>query len=138
MSNIRGKNTKIELAIRSELHNRGFRFRLHDKRIPGKPDIVFPKFKAVVFVHGCFWHGHNCHLFKWPKTREEFWREKIEKNRLRDTRTMQSVVETNWRCMIVWECAIKGRLRLPLARVADEVSEWLLSDVKTAEIRGIE
>lgn len=138
MSNIRSKNTKIELAIRSELHKRGFRFRIHDKRIPGKPDIVFPKLKAVVFVHGCFWHGHNCHLFKWPKTREEFWREKIEANRYKDNQTMHSLAEANWRCMIVWECAIRGRLRLPLARVADEVSDWLLSDIKSTEIRGLE
>ena len=80
MAGIRGKNTKPELAIRSALHRLGIRFRLHDKGLPGKPDLVFPKYRAVVLVHGCFWHGHDCHLFRWPKTRSEFWRHKIGAN----------------------------------------------------------
>ena len=80
MSGIRGKNTRPELLIRKGLHARGFRFRLHDKRLPGKPDLVLPKYSAVIFVHGCFWHGHDCHLFKWPQSRREFWRKKITRN----------------------------------------------------------
>ena len=80
MAGIKGKNTKPELVIRSALHRRGFRFRLHRKDLPGKPDLVFTRRNAVIFVHGCFWHGHDCHLFRWPKNREDFWREKIGKN----------------------------------------------------------
>lgn len=76
MSNIRSKNTKPELILRKGLHQLGFRFRLHHRQLPGKPDMVFPKYRAVIFDHGCFWHGHQCHLFKWPATREEFWYQK--------------------------------------------------------------
>src|SRR5690606_16975078 len=86
MSGIRGKNTRPELILRSALHRKGFRFRLHRKDLPGRPDMIFPQYRAVLFVHGCFWHGHNCHLFKWPSTREEFWREKIAGNIKRDKR----------------------------------------------------
>lgn len=78
MSGIQGKNTKPELTIRKGLHALGFRYRLHGKTLPGKPDLVFPKYKAVIFIHGCFWHAHHCHLFKWPSTRVDFWQEKIQ------------------------------------------------------------
>ena len=81
MAGIRGTNTKPELLLRKGLHAQGFRFRLHSTGLPGKPDIVLPRHHAVVFAHGCFWHGHNCHLFKWPSTRPEFWQAKIERNR---------------------------------------------------------
>ena len=92
MAGIRGKNTKPELAMRSALHRRGFRFRLHCKELPGKPDLVFRKFRAVIFVHGCFWHGHGCHLFKWPKTRSEFWQQKIHSNIDRDRRQRLALI----------------------------------------------
>jgi DNA mismatch endonuclease, patch repair protein len=84
MAGIRGKNTRPEMLVRRALHAHGYRFRLHRKDLPGKPDIVLPKYRAVIFVHGCFWHGHDCHLFKWPKTREDFWIQKIKNNQERD------------------------------------------------------
>ena len=93
MAGIRGSDTKPELAIRSALHRRGFRFRLRRRDLPGKPDLVFPKHSAVIFVHGCFWHGHDCHLFRWPGTREEFWRDKITSNAARDRRQRSALLE---------------------------------------------
>ena len=89
ISGIRGQNTKPELAVRSQLHRIGFRFRVHCRDLPGKPDLVFRKHNAVIFVHGCFWHGHDCHLFRWPTTRSEFWREKINSNIARDHRHLR-------------------------------------------------
>ena len=84
MSNIRGKDTRPEMTVRRGLHARGFRYRLHDRRLPGRPDLVFPRCHALILVHGCFWHGHNCHLFRWPESRAEFWRGKINGNKARD------------------------------------------------------
>ena len=112
MAGIRGKNTKPELILRSGLHRAGFRFKLHDKSLPGKPDLVFPKYHAVIFAHGCFWHFHDCHMFKWPKSREQFWRSKIMRNRDTDLRTLQMLDATGWRSGVIWECALKGRARL--------------------------
>jgi DNA mismatch endonuclease (patch repair protein) len=117
MSGIRGKDTKPEMIIRRGLHARGFRFRLHDRTLPGKPDLVFPKYRAVIFVHGCFWHGHECHLFKWPKTRVEFWREKIEGNRARDVRVALELRGSGWDVIEVWECQLKDKRPHELERV---------------------
>lgn len=136
MAAVKSKNTKPELAIRSALHRRGFRFRLHRKDLPGKPDLVFASYNAVLFVHGCFWHGHDCHLFRWPKSREEFWREKIEKNIARDRIQQMALNEAGWRIGTVWECALKGNSRLPFDSVADLCTMWLKSDVKTLEVSG--
>lgn len=127
MAGIRGKNTKPEMAIRSALHRLGFRFRLHDTGLPGKPDLVFPKYRAVVFVHGCFWHGHDCHLFRWPKTRSEFWRKKIGANVVRDREQLSALLASEWRVAIIWECALKGRRRLPIEAVAEHCAIWLES-----------
>ncbi|TCJ30424.1 very short patch repair endonuclease [Nocardioides jejuensis] len=108
MSGIRGKNTKPELLLRRELHRRGLRFRLHDKRLPGSPDLVFPKFKAVVFVNGCFWHGHvGCRYFKIPQTRRDFWLAKITRNQKRDVEVRAALSELGWRVATVWECATR-------------------------------
>lgn len=126
MSGIRGKNTKPELLIRKALHARGFRYRLHCD-LPGKPDICLPKHRAVIFVHGCFWHGHDCHLFKWPSTRPEFWRDKIERNRAVDAAAEAALGEGGWRVAVVWECALKGRARRPLDQVADKLDLWIRS-----------
>ena len=109
MSNIRGKDTKPELLIRHALHAKGLRYRLHVKDIPGRPDMVFPRFRAVVFVHGCFWHGHDCSLFHLPGTRTKYWKEKIEKNRKRDNEVAAMLLDSGWRYLVVWECAIRGR-----------------------------
>lgn len=136
MSGIRGKDTTPEMILRRGLHALGFRFRLHDKALPGKPDLVFPKYHAVIFAHGCFWHGHDCHLFKWPSSRPEFWLAKINRNRDVDARSELRLAEYGWRQCIVWECALKGRARLPLENVIANCAEWLKSDSATLEIRG--
>ena len=108
MAGIRGRNTRPELVIRKALHARGFRYRLHVAGLPGKPDIVLPRFRAVIFVHGCFWHGHDCPLFRLPATRSEFWEAKISRNRERDREVLGALKTTGWRCLTVWECAIRG------------------------------
>jgi DNA mismatch endonuclease (patch repair protein) len=136
MSGIRGTNTKPELILRKGLHARGFRFRLHDRLLPGKPDIAFPRHRAVIFAHGCFWHGHDCHLFKWPATRPEFWRTKIERNRTVDVEAETALVAAGWRQAIVWECALKGRTRLPIEDVLSACADWLKSDRQKIEISG--
>jgi DNA mismatch endonuclease (patch repair protein) len=107
MSGIKGKNTSPELFVRKAMHARGFRFRIHVKDLPGKPDLVLPKYNAVIFIHGCFWHGHNCRYFKVPKTRPEFWINKIEKNKLRDSENIRNLLLSGWRVIVIWECAIR-------------------------------
>lgn len=136
MSGIRGKNTKPEMIIRRGLHAKGFRYLLHDKRLPGKPDLVFPKHRAVIFVHGCFWHGHDCHLFKWPKTRRAFWRGKIQRNRKIDEDTLSKLVESGWRYCVVWECALKGRERLQFSELIRRCEAWLHSRKPQLLMRG--
>lgn len=138
MSGIRGRDTNPELQIRRLLHAQGFRFRLHGNDLPGKPDIVFPKYGAVIFIHGCFWHGHDCHLFKWPSTRPEFWRTKIASNQQRDCRAVEALNNLGWRVATVWECALKGRARRDEAAVAKSLANWLSkSNRKTLKIRGV-
>lgn len=135
MSGIRGKNTKPELVIRKELHKSGFRFRLHDKKLPGKPDLALLKYNAVIFVNGCFWHRHECHLFKWPKTRPEFWREKINSNHENDKRALEKLAVLNWRICVVWECALKGRPS-DLSSLLNKIIMWLPSKNNFLEITG--
>lgn len=135
MSGIRGKNTKPELLIRKALHARGFRYRLHCD-LPGKPDICLPKHRAVIFVHGCFWHGHDCHLFKWPGTRPEFWRAKIGRNREVDAAAEAALLAAGWRVATVWECALKGKAKLPLDALVVLVSAWLTSDQPKLDVEG--
>lgn len=136
MAGIKGKNTKPELIIRSLLHREGFRYRLHVKNLPGKPDLVFPKYRAVIFVHGCFWHGHNCHLFKWPKSRPKFWRDKIEGNQKRDSASHAQLMENGWRICTIWECTLKGSHRKSHEDVRDLIIGWLLTDSEDMEIVG--
>ena len=135
MSGIRGRNTKPEILIRSLLHRQGFRFRLHVRDLPGKPDIVLPRYHAVVFVHGCFWHGHDCPLFKWPTTRPEFWREKIGRNRANDHKATEALVADGWRVGIVWECAIRGAGK-NIEDVAQRLTDWLRGNAPLIEERG--
>ena len=125
MSGIQGKNTKPELMIRKALHKRGFRYRLHAKDLPGKPDIVLPKYNAIIQVNGCFWHRHECDLFKWPATRVGFWKNKIEGNALRDVRNQKELDKLGWRLKIVWECDLKGKNKKPIGVVVDELVDWL-------------
>lgn len=136
MSGIRGRNTKPELLLRRGLHKAGFRFRIHASELPGKPDIVFPRYNAILLAHGCFWHGHDCHLFKLPSTRQEFWQTKIERNRSVDARVLAALTEMGWRVGVVWECALKGRTRLPLDDVIQACAGWLRGRMSGFEIRG--
>lgn len=137
MSRIRGSDTKPELQIRKALHQQGFRYRLHHKGLPGKPDLVFPSRKALILINGCFWHGHDCHLFKWPSTRKDFWKQKITANRVRDARNLSLYREMGWRTLVVWECALKGRSAWPFEKVSDWIAYWLLHQTEDVEIRGV-
>jgi DNA mismatch endonuclease, patch repair protein len=136
MSRIRGRDTKPELLLRRGLHARGLRFRLHRNDLPGCPDLVFPRFRVAVFVHGCFWHGHKCPIFKWPGTRIAFWRRKIEGNTERDRRVQAALVENEWRVLVIWECALRGPQRRPVADVLDEIVRWFSTDEAAGVIRG--
>jgi len=108
MSGIRSKNTRPEIYIRQSLHRAGFRFRLHAKDLPGKPDILLPRFRAAILVHGCFWHGHSCRYFKLPATRTDFWRNKIQRNRENDLKAHKKLRDMDWRVATIWECAIRA------------------------------
>lgn len=136
MAVIRGSHTKPELAIRRALHAAGLRYRLHAKELPGKPDLVFPRFKAVLFVNGCFWHRHDCHLFKWPASREDFWREKIDRNVANDARVIAALKEQGWRVGVIWECALKGRTSLNQPETMQRLASWIKSEEQTITIRG--
>ena len=137
MSGIRGHDTKPERLIRTALHRRGLRFRLHSKELPGRPDLVLPKYRAVVFVHGCFWHGHDCRFFKWPSTRREFWAKKISDNRNRDQKVQAQIVASGWRHLTIWECATRGAGEAAVDRVADKVVDWLVTGKECiGEVRG--
>lgn len=136
MAGIRGKDTKPEMILRRGLHARGFRYRLHDKRLPGAPDLVFPARHAVIFVNGCFWHGHECHLFRLPSTRQEFWREKIERNRARDAAAEAALLADGWRVLTIWECALKGKDKLPRQEVLDRTADWIVNGQSRSTIAG--
>jgi len=109
MSLIRSKNTKPEMVVRRAAHAMGYRYRLHDRRIPGAPDLVFSGRRKVIFVHGCFWHGHACKLGRMPKSRVEFWSNKITANRERDARTLDRVVAAGWQSLVIWECQLADK-----------------------------
>lgn len=136
MSGIRGKDTKPELLVRRMLHSNGFRFRLHRKDLPGHPDIVLRKFTAVIFVHGCFWHGHDCHHFRIPSTRTEWWGAKIDMNRERDTRNIRSLREAGWRVLVIWECAMRRGDTALRQEISREIMVWVQSRNQYLELRG--
>ena len=124
MSRIGQKNTWPERTLRAELFADGFRYRLHDKRLPGSPDVVFPKYRAVIFVHGCFWHRHpSCRFATTPKTNAEFWTTKFSQNVERDARQLRALGDLGWRVAVVWECAIKEALE----ETTKDVENWLRS-----------
>lgn len=131
MSGIRSRNTKPETILRKALHRVGFRFRLHRADLPGKPDIVLSKYHAVIFVHGCFWHGHGCPLFKLPETRVEFWKSKIEKNAVRDAKKINELVNMGWRVAIVWECTLRSFQKVGSDDLVLIIANWL----KSSDIR---
>lgn len=112
MSAIKSTDTKPELIVRRYLFSRGLRYRLHAKKLPGTPDLVFPKYRSVVFIHGCFWHGHEeCGMFRFPKSNEVFWRTKIEHNVKRDVAVATALLRLGWRVLVIWECTLKKNIR---------------------------
>ena len=126
MSGIRAQNTRPEIAVRRALHARGFRFRLHDHRLPGSPDIILPKFHATIFVHGCFWHRHEgCKFASTPSTRPEFWEAKFQGNKQRDNRNLEELLSLGWRVATIWECALRLN---GWDEIMDEVGLWLRSE----------
>lgn len=137
MSGVRGKDTKPEIVVRKLLHSHGYRFRLHRKDLPGRPDIVLPKYRTAVLVHGCFWHGNDdCHLFRLPRSRTGFWKEKIEGNRARDRKNILLLHEASWRTLEIWECALKGKFRLESNSISVLVSDFLEGRQTASEIRS--
>ena len=123
MQNVKTKNTAPEIKLRSLLHKNGFRFRVNRKDLPGKPDIVLPKYRAVIFVHGCFWHGHDCPRGQRPQTNADFWNQKIDRNVIRDKSDVSLLESLGWRVLIVWECEIKKKKE---AVLLSRVKEFLL------------
>lgn len=123
MSHIRSTDSKPEEVVRKYLFSRGFRYRKNDKRLPGKPDIVLPKYKTVVFVNGCFWHKHDCPRFVWPASNQEYWIPKILRNVERDKENYTTLENKGWRVLAVWECELKKKVR-------DDTLEKLCSDIK--------
>lgn len=138
MAGIRAKDTKPEMVVRRGLHALGFRFVLHDRRLAGKPDMVLPRWRSAIFVHGCFWHGHDCPLFRWPSTRQDFWRQKIGRNQERDAEVEAELDRAGWRVLTIWECSLKGTGRIGIDRVVPLAADWLRSGERVGEIRGTE
>ena len=136
MANIKGKNTKPEITVRSLLHRQGFRFRLHDKSLPGKPDLVLKKYKAVIFVHGCYWHRHeHCKLASTPKQNQEFWIKKFTENLRRDGEVYYQLKVLGWRTAVIWECAIRDKKNL--ADYIKTLTLWLNSECEYLEIPDV-
>ena len=139
MSGIRSKNTKPELIIRKALFRKGYRYRLHPKRMPGRPDFILPKYRVAVFVNGCFWHLHDCHLFKWPSTRRQYWQKKLQGNKERDELKTERLLKNGWRVLIIWECAIRGKKRIDFDEVIERTENFIKSsnsDIKFVQIEG--
>jgi len=133
MAGIKGKNTKPEVALRRALHACGFRFRLHSSNVFGRPDLLFPKYRAVVFVHGCFWHRHiGCRYCSTPSTRTEFWQDKFAANITRDNRVRTQLRSDGWRIAVVWECQL--RTPVDIDATAEVMARWLQSDQPEIEI----
>ncbi|MFH0725773.1 MAG: DNA mismatch endonuclease Vsr [Pseudomonadota bacterium] len=127
MSQVGQKDTGPEMKLRKALHRLGLRYRLHDKRLPGSPDVVFPRYRAVLFVHGCFWHRHGCKATTTPATNRDFWLKKFDENVARDRRNTEALLEKGWRVAVVWGCAIK-RKNSNSEAVAQQLRGWLKSD----------
>ena len=138
MSRIQRRDTKPEMVVRRGLHAQGLRFRLHRQDLPGRPDLTLTKYRVVIFVHGCFWHGHNCPMFTWPQTRKKFWREKIRKTQERDQSALNSLKESEWRVLTIWECALKGPNKYSLEDVLRHCENFVLNTVHDEmEILGL-
>ena len=126
MSRIRGRDTAPELAVRRYLHREGFRYRLHVRDLPGRPDIVLPKYGVVIFVNGCFWHAHACQKGRIPSTRSDFWEEKFRNNRSRDERSRRALRKAGWRVLTVWECSLSTKVRAEreLGLLKHKIANW--------------
>ena len=125
MSRIQGKNTKPEMLIRRGLHARGLRYRLHDRSLPGRPDLIFRKYNTAVFIHGCFWHAHGCAMSKLPATRQDFWEAKLAANAARDRKAVDTLQSNGWRVLIIWECALRGPKRWKEGALLDCVADFI-------------
>ncbi|MDE2688507.1 MAG: very short patch repair endonuclease [Chloroflexota bacterium] len=136
MSRVGQRNTRPEMLLRSALHRAGQRYRVHVNGLPGTPDLVFPRFGAVVFVHGCYWHSHGCYKSSVPKTNRDFWEEKFRTNRTRDERKCVDLRRRGWRVLVIWECALLGKNALELDDVVTQVKSWLRGAVDEREISG--
>lgn len=136
MAAIRNRDTQPEMIVRQGLHRRGFRFRLHQRGLPGRPDLVLPRWNVAIFVHGCFWHGHDCPFFHWPKSRPEFWREKITGNQARDVAARRALLHSGWRVFTIWECSFRGRSAEIKEASLDIAAVWLRSDAREGNLRG--
>lgn len=134
MRAIATRDTAIEKRLASVLTEQGVTFRVQDATLPGRPDFVVDDYRCVIFTHGCFWHHHNCYLFKVPATRTEFWLEKIGKNVQRDARDCEKLRALGWRVLIVWECALRGREKLDDKALSERVIEWICGGGDTAQI----
>ena len=134
MSRNRHKDSNPEKILRSALHSVGLRFKLHDKKLPGKPDLVFPRYHATVFVHGCFWHSHGCHRSSKPKSNIGYWHLKLKRNHERDAHNITLLLKLNWRVMIVWECALLGTKAISAEILKDRISAWLKGKEKYKEV----
>ncbi len=136
MAGIRNRDTRPEKRVRAMLHRAGFRYRLHNAALPGTPDLWLARYRAVIEVDGCFWHGHDCHIFRLPSTRTAFWQTKIASNRERDTRHLAELEQLGIRRLTIWECALTGRLRHDPERLLLVISWWLTSGLSHGEIAG--
>jgi len=136
MAAIKGKNTKPEIKIAKALRKRKIKFKTHIKELPGNPDFVLKDFGAVIFVQGCFWHEHNCHLFHWPKTRKKFWEEKIHKNLLRDRKNERLLKQDGWWVLKIWECTLKGKKKMDFDVLMDRVENWIKCEERNKTISG--
>ncbi|WP_352852578.1 very short patch repair endonuclease [Mesorhizobium sp. M0895] len=134
MSRIRARDTGPEMVIRRGLHALGLRYRLHDRRLPGTPDLVFPGARAIVFVNGCFWHGHECSLGVTPRSNAAFWSEKIARTQARDREAFHKLESEGWRLAVVWECALRGPVRRPVESVLDDLATFLCSDAERGRL----
>lgn len=131
MSRIRSRDTAPEMLIRRGLHAAGFRFRLHQRQLPGRPDLVLPRYRTVIFVNGCFWHSHGCHISRLPDTRREYWQPKLDRTLQRDRDAAHALQSAGWRIVVVWECALRGRVRLAEGVALAQISDFIRTGTGT-------
>lgn len=136
MSSVGQKDTGAEKLLRQAVHRMGMRYRLHDRSLPGSPDITFPRHKAAIFVHGCYWHAHGCYRSTIPKSARDFWTDKFSANQSRDKKNQKLLLAEGWRVLTVWECALRGKAASPAPEVAAAVKAWLESSSQCDEISG--